>query len=99
MFVKISELARCVDQQAFHLTRFEPGARGDFTAIDELYAASAQFLAHFLATLVMTRDQHQEEVMKFLTQAQKLFGHDGLLAGVRAAADEQGRPRRHAELP
>src|SRR5437870_1561710 len=99
MFVKVFELARGVYQQALELPVRMLGRLRDLRAVGEGDVASLQFFSDFTAPLKMAGDQDQEKIRKPLAQAQELIGQKGLLAGMRAARDQDGRTLGHSELP
>ena len=98
MLVKVPQLAGRIDQQTIDLTGLKLGWSGDAVAIDEFDAACLQFPAHLAAALEVAWHQHQEQVRKARPEAEKLLRQDGLFAGVSAAAQEDGRAGRHAQL-
>ena len=71
----------------------------NFVAINKFHTALAQLPADFAAALKMPRHQHQKQFRKLRAQPLRDFRQNDFLAVVRAAADQNRRVRRHAELP
>jgi hypothetical protein len=99
VFVKKTQLARRVDEQAFDLAVAASCVFAEISLAIKISRRARAIAPEFAAALKMPRHQHEKNFGKPRAQFPRDFRQDEFLAVVRAAADQDWRVRRHAELP